>query len=94
MVLESCHATWVFDREAMRCRRIIKSVEVNGHPVATQWLAYYGIELDEHSESFMVLLSPEHTKLLRSWRHTHNCSQCGGNVTAELSLDDLQAALG
>ena len=94
MIFESCHATWLFDREAMRFRRILKGVEVDGHPVATQWRAFYGLEFDESSESFTVLLNPEHTKLIRSWRHTHNCTQCGGNVTAELSLEDLQGALG
>jgi hypothetical protein len=39
------------------------------------------------------LLNPEHTKLLRSWRHTDNCTQCGGHVTSELSLGEIQAAL-
>ena len=94
IVFESCHSTWLFDTEAMRFRRILKGVEANAHPVATQWRDFHGLELDEESESFTVLLNPEHTKLLRSWRHTHNCTQCGGNVTAELSLEDLQAALG
>jgi ligand-binding SRPBCC domain-containing protein len=93
MILESCHATWLFDTEAMRFRRILKGVEVDGHRVATQWRAFYGLEFDE-GESFTVLLNPEHTKLLRFWRHTHNCTHCGGQVTAELSLEDLQAALG
>jgi hypothetical protein len=93
-ILESCHATWLFDSEAMRFRRILKGVEVDGRPVATKWRAFYGLELDEGSESFTVLLNPERTKLLRSWRHTHGCTQCGGNVTAELALEDLQAALG
>ena len=94
MIFESCHATWLFDMEAMRFRRILKGVEVDGRPIATQWRAFYGVELDEHSESFTVQLNREHTKLLRSWRHTHNCTQCGGNVTAEFALDDLQAVLG
>ena len=94
IVFESCHASWLFDTEAMRFRRILKGVEADGHPIATQWRAFHGLELDEESESFTVLLNPEQTKLLRSWRHTHNCTQCGGNVTAELSLEDLEAALG
>lgn len=94
MIFESCHATWIFDTEGMRFRRILKSVEVDGQPVATQWRAYFGLEHDERSESFTVLLNPEHTKLLRSWRHTDACTQCGGNVTAELSLEELQAVLG
>ena len=93
MIFESCHATWLFDTESMRFRRILKGVEVDGQRVATQWHAYYGLEHDEDSESFTVLLNPEHTRLLRSWRHTAACTQCGGNVTAELSLEDLQSAL-
>ena len=90
---ESCHATWLFDFEKMRFRRILKDVEVDGRAVATQWRQFHGLEFDEQSEGFTVLLNPEHTKLIRSWRHTQGCRQCGGNVTAELNLEDLQVAL-
>ena len=93
LIFESCHATWIFDTESMRFRRVLKGVEVDGQPVATQWRAYYGLGHDEHSDSFTVVLDPEHTKLLRSWRHTDKCTQCGGAVTAELSVEELQAAL-
>ena len=93
MIFESCHATWLFDTEAMRFRRILKDVEVDGQLVAAQWRAFHGLEFDEKSESFTVLLNPGHTKLIRSWRHTHDCTQCGGHATAELSLEELQAAL-
>ena len=93
LILESCHATWLFDTENMRFRRIVKGLELEGHPVATQWRHYFGIELDERSEGFTVVLNENHTKMIRSWRHTHDCTQCGGHVTAELSLEDLQAAL-
>ena len=78
----------------MHFRRILKGFETDGQPVATQWRTYCGLELDEYSESFTVVLNPEHTKLIRSWRHTQDCTQCGGNVTAELSVEELQAALG
>jgi ligand-binding SRPBCC domain-containing protein len=94
MIFESCHATWIFDTENKRFRRILKGVEVDGQPVATQWRAYFDLEFDEDSESFTVLLNSEHTKLFRSWRHTHDCTRCGGKATTELSLEDLQAALG
>ena len=40
----------------------------------------------------VVLLNPEGTRLLRSWRHVEHCPQCGGNQTAELSLDELRGA--
>jgi len=93
LILESCHATWLFDTENMRFRRIVKGVELEGHPVATQWRRFFGLELDAESEGFTVLLNGEHTKMIRSWRHTQDCTQCGGHVTAELSLDELQAAL-
>jgi hypothetical protein len=47
----------------------------------------------EDSEAFTVLLNPERTRLIRSWRHTGDCPQCGGHGTAELSLEDIEAAL-
>ncbi len=43
------------------------------------------------SESFVVLLNPEGTRLLRSWRHVEHCAQCGGEATSELSINDLRA---
>ena len=48
--------------------------------------------VDPLSESFVVLLNPEGTRLLRSWRHVEHCPQCGGNQTAELSLAELRSA--
>jgi hypothetical protein len=93
LVYESCHATWLFDHQTMRFRRILKGIEVDGRPVATEWRRFYGIELDEGNEGFTVLLNAEHSRLIRSWRHTHGCTQCGGHVTAELSLEDLRSAL-
>jgi hypothetical protein len=39
------------------------------------------------------LLNQRGTKLIQSWRHTCDCRQCGGHVTAELSLEELRAAL-
>ena len=53
-VLESCHSTWVFDTERMRFRRLLKGIEVEQHPVATQWRPYYGLELKDDSEEFTV----------------------------------------
>ena len=92
-VLESCHSTWLFDSDRMRFRRILKDPSAAEHLVATAWRPYYGLEIDPHSESFMVMLNPEGTRLLRSWRHTHDCAQCGGHVTAQLSLAELRGAV-
>jgi hypothetical protein len=92
-VFESCHSTWVFDTEAMRFRRILKGIAVNDHPVITQWRAYYGIEVSEDSEAFTVLLNAEGTRLIRSWRHTEDCSQCSGHVTTEVAREEIESAL-
>ena len=80
LVLESCHSTWLFDTGRMRFRRILKGLDLDA---STAWRPYFGLELDPLSESFVVLLNPEGTRLLRSWRHVEHCPQCGGDATAE-----------
>lgn len=92
-VFESCNSTWVFDQQHMRYRRILKGVEVDDRAVLTEWRRYFGLEVAEDSEAFTVLLNPEGTRMIRSWRHTGDCAQCGGHVTAELSLEAIGAAL-
>ncbi len=94
LIFESCHSTWLFDTYNLRFRRTLKGVNIGEHPATTQWRPYYGITVDPLSEAFTVLLDPEGTRLLRSWRHTHACSQCGGHSTAELSLDEMRHAMG
>lgn len=91
-VLESCHSTWLFDPDRMRFRRILKGLDLDARNASTAWRPYYGLELDPVSESFVVLLNPEGTRLLRSWRHVDHCPQCGGEATAELSVDELRSA--
>lgn len=93
LLFESCHSTWVFDTEAMRYRRILKGIEVDDHRVATEWRPYYGLVLGGDSEAFTVLLNPEGTRMIRSWRHSRDCPECGEQVTAELSRADIEAAL-
>lgn len=95
LVLESCHSTWLFDTTRMRFRRILKGLNLDARNASTAWRQYFGLELDPYSESFVVMLNAEGTRLLRSWRHVQHCPQCGGEATAELSLDELRtAALG
>ena len=91
-VLESCHSTWLFDTERMRFRRVLKGLDLESRPASTGWRPYFGLDIDPISESFVVLLNPEGTRLLRSWRHVEHCAQCGGEATAELSLEDLRSA--
>ena len=76
-----------------RFRRVVKSAHRTSAPVATEWQPCYGIEIDPMSESFVVLLNAEGTRLLRSWRHVEHCTQCGGEATSELSLHDLRSAV-
>jgi hypothetical protein len=92
LILESCHSTWLFDPERMRFRRILKGLDLDARVASTSWRPYFGLELDPVTESFVVLLNPEGTRLLRSWRHVNHCPQCGGEATAELSVDDLRRA--
>ena len=92
LVLESCHSTWLFDPARMRFRRILKGLDLDARNASTAWRPYFGLELDPISESFVVLLNPEGTRLLRSWRHVQHRPQCGGEATAELSMDELRAA--
>ena len=92
-VFESCNSTWVFDQEHMRFRRILKGIEVDQRAVLTEWRPYFGLEVADDTEAFTVLLNPEGTRLIRSWRHTEDCEQCGGHVTAEHSLEEIEAAI-
>jgi hypothetical protein len=94
ITLESCHSTWVFDTDRKRFRRILKHIEVAHEPVSTAWRTYYDLQMDPHSESFTVLLNVEGSRLIRSWRHTGECTQCGENVTTQLSLHDIFTSSG
>jgi len=89
ITIESCHSTWVFDNERMRYRRVLKGTEVAGQPVATAWRPYYRLEADPASETFTVFLNLGGTRMIRSWRHAADCSQCGEHMTGEISLKKL-----
>jgi hypothetical protein len=91
-VIESCNSTWFFETDRMRFRRVLKGADIGSRPTTTEWRPYFGLEVDPRSESFVVVLNAEGTRLLRSWRHTAECSECGGRATAQLSLDDVRAA--
>jgi hypothetical protein len=91
LVIESCHSTWVIDMEHGRFRRILKGLDEGAAHAATEWRPCFGVEIDPESESFVVLLNAEGTRLLRSWRHVQHCAQCGGEATSELSLDELRS---
>jgi hypothetical protein len=90
IVLESCHCTWIFDPDRLQFCRILKGIEVAGRSVCTAWRPYWQLELDPEAEGFTVYLNASRTRLIRSWRHTQNCAQCGGREATEFSLEDIQ----
>ena len=57
--------------------------------VATPWQEYFGLELDEDSDAFTVLLNAEGTRRLRSWRHKERCELCDSEATVELDLSEI-----
>lgn len=71
--LDSCSCTWYF--RPARFRRILKGPSFDG--VSTGWRRYYGLRFDDNSDGFVVLLNPEGTRLLRSWRHQYGSEVCG-----------------
>ena len=93
LIFESCHSTWLFDTKHLRFRRILKGFPAGDHQVVTEWRDYFGLEFEPGSEAFTVKLNPQGTRLLRSWRHTHDCADCGGHETIELSLNELGSVL-
>ncbi|HUZ21015.1 MAG TPA: hypothetical protein VMU75_10650 [Acidimicrobiales bacterium] len=89
LVLESCHSTWLFDTKDKRFCRVLKGPRMESS-VATEWRSYDRLVLHPDSDAFVVFLDASGTRLLRSWRHTARCDQCGGDATAEMSLEDLR----
>ncbi len=93
VILESCHSTWVFDSTRMQFCRILKGIEVAHRSVSTDWRPYWDLEINPHEETFTVYLNVARTRLIQSWRHTHDCVQCGLHETTELSLEDIRHAV-
>ncbi len=92
IVIESCNSRWVFDSSRKRFKRIVKGIDLDPRLTSTGWRPFYGIEIDEFSDSFVVHLDPQGTRLLRSWRHADDgtCPQCGEESTTELRLEELR----
>jgi hypothetical protein len=93
IIVESCHSTWVFDPDRKQFCRILKGIEVAHRPVSTEWRAYWQLEMDPQTDAFCVYLNASRTRLIRLWRHTQDCVQCGVHDTTELSLEDIKIAV-
>lgn len=94
LIFESCHSTWLFDTDRMRFRRILKGIASGPGQVSTEWRPYFGLEIDRRGEYFAILLNADGSRLLRSWRHTSECTECGLHTTGEHSLDELRSDIG
>lgn len=92
VVIESCHSTWLFDETNHRFRRMVKGPRID-RSVSTDWRPYDHLIIDDHTEAFIVFLDVAGTRLLRSWRHLQDCDRCGGEATAEMSIEELQRAV-
>jgi hypothetical protein len=92
ITLDSCHSRWVFDIDRHRFRRVLRGPELELRTVTTEWRPYHELCIDEDSDSFVVVLNEEGTRMLRSWRHRNNeCSNCGLG-TGELLAQTAAAA--
>jgi hypothetical protein len=91
VTLESCHSTWIFDADRRRYRRVLNGGDGTLWDVATAWRPYRDLRVDQEGESFLVVLNADGTRLIRSWRHTGDCEQCGGQATAEPPLAEVRA---
>lgn len=93
MTIESCNATWIFDTERRRFRRILRGVEVEGQAVSTGWRTYHHLELKEDSEIFTIALTSDGSRLIQSWRHIGECPQCRGTSGVDFSVEEIEAIL-
>lgn len=90
--LGSCHGTWYFQPARMRFRRAPGAFRAAPH-LASAWRPYYGLQFDDELDRFTVLLSPDGTRLARSWRHqvgSDACEHCAETPTAGLARDGIR----
>ena len=94
MRLDSCHSHWVFDPDHHRYRRVPQGPDLELRTAASEWRPYHELHVDEHSDSFVVVLNQEGTRMLRSWRHgPGECPSCGF-TTGELETGAVMAVGG
>jgi hypothetical protein len=92
VTLESCHSRWIFDIEHHRYRRVLRGPEFEKRMVATEWRSFHELNIDQDSDSFVVLLNQEGTRMLRSWRHREDeCPNCR-TMTSQIRADEVISA--
>lgn len=93
VVIESCHSTWVIDQERRRFRRVLKGLDLDVRLASTDWREYYSFEIDELTGRFVLRLNESGSRVIRSRRHDERCTDCRGEMTSELSLDEVVSLL-
>lgn len=82
---ESCHSTWTFDLRNRRFRRTLRGFAGAVDPPSTEWRPFFKVEEYPGTDSFVVWLNSEGTRLLRSWRHRQGCAACADQNTLQSS---------
>lgn len=91
LVVESCQSVWMFNElDHLYCRMPRGTLKDANDQ---EWRAYDRLILHPRSDAFVVFLDAANTRVLRSWRHREPCTRCGGEVTSEMSVQDLLEVL-
>jgi hypothetical protein len=82
--IETANSIWHFDEERAQFRRVPREAE-EAFALPDQWEPYYGLEIDDATGAFTVLLDPEGTRRYRSWVVEAPAAQ-QGDATEEMRL--------
>lgn len=101
LFFESCNTSWCFDAVNHRFKRIPRPLSrqatFSDFSIAA-WEEYFELTFSQGSDEFTVMLNESGSKVLRSWRHSENCSHCFKDTatysTEEISLSGLNNLLG
>jgi hypothetical protein len=81
--IETVNSIWHFDEERAQFRRVPRDAEAV-FALPDEWEPYYGLEVDDDTGAFTVLLDPDGTRRFRSWLAEADTEQ--PDATAELPL--------
>ena len=90
-IVDSCQSVWMFNENEHLFCRVARGTLRDSKEL--EWREYDRLMLHPRSDAFVVFLDVANTRVLRSWRHREPCSRCGGEVTSEMSVQDLLEVL-
>ena len=82
--IETANSIWQFDEERAQFRRVPREAE-EAFALPDEWEPYYGLEVDDDTGAFTVLLDPDGTRRYRSWL-VESETERAGDATEELPL--------